>query len=160
MYGEAMTKQFKTKKFTEYKDKNLQEFSYLLGLFYGKVGTFCEVITKGAKNLAFSEPFYLDDEKLLAPYVEKTTKEYGVKYFFEDSLMLTRLFASVDMDGKGVYILFKEDKYFERYMALKSQEKKLLEENLYSEKEQINLGRELGRLMSYSENVINELLNI
>ena len=66
----------------------------------------------GAKELAFSDPFDPEDEPLLHPMWRKSAKGYGVKYYIDKDLLLTKLFSTVEMDGQWVYILYADAQCF------------------------------------------------
>ncbi|MGN8897787.1 amidohydrolase family protein [Flavonifractor sp. HCP28S3_F3] len=101
----------------------VDEYSFQLGNFDGTIGAFCDVIMTGTKDLAFSDPFDPEDEPILTPYVAKKCESYGVKYYIDKDLLLTKLFAGVEMDGQWVYILYQDDAVLQQYLDLKAEEK-------------------------------------
>jgi len=129
----------------------VDEYSFNLGNFDGTVGAFCDVIMTGAKALAFSDPFYPEDEAVLTPYVSKKCEGYGVKYYIDKDLLLTKLFASVDMDGAWVYIIYQDDAVLDQYLALKAEEKAMIAAGTYTEEKQVDLATRYGKLMGYSD---------
>lgn len=133
---------------------SVDQYSFDLGNFDGTVGAFCDVIMTGAKALAFSDPFYPDQEPVLTPYVDRKCGNYGVKYYIDRDLLLTRLFDDVDMDGAWVYIIYQDDAVLEQYLALKAEEKQLIADGAYTEEKQIDLATRYGELMGYSEEYI------
>ena len=132
-------------------EKPVDEYSFGLGNFDGTVGAFCDVIMTGTKDLAFSDPFYPEDEPVLTPYVAKKCENYGVKYYIDKDLLLTKLFASVDMDGAWVYILYQDDAVLDAYLALKAEEKEYIAAGTYTEEVQVDLATRYGKLMGYSD---------
>lgn len=137
-------------------EKPVDEYSFGLGNFDGTVGAFCDVIMTGTKDLAFSDPFYPEDEPVLTPYVAKKCENYGVKYYIDKDLLLTKLFASVDMDGAWVYILYQDDAVLDAYLALKAEEKEYIAAGTYTEEVQVDLATRYGKLMGYSDEHIAE----
>ena len=138
--------------------KAVDEYSFNLGNFDGTIGAFCDVIMTEAKPLAFSDPFDPADEALLTPYVAKKCENYGVKYYIDKDLLLTKLFASEDLDGAWVYILYKDDSVLEQYLALKKEEADLTTAGTYTEKAQNDLATRYGKLMGYSDKVIADMI--
>ena len=129
----------------------VDEYSFQLGNFDGTVGAFCDVIMTGAKELAFSDPFDPEDEPLLTSYVAKKCEGYGVKYYIDKDLLLTKLFSTVEMDGQWVYILYADDAVLQEYLELKQEEKDMIAAGTYTEKAQIDLATRYGKLMGYSD---------
>ena len=129
----------------------VDEYSFQLGNFDGTVGAFCDVIMTGAKELAFSDPFDPEDEPLFTSYVAKKCEGYGVKYYIDKDLLLTKLFSTVEMDGQWVYILYADDAVLQEYLELKQEEKDMIAAGTYTEKAQIDLATRYGKLMGYSD---------
>ena len=129
----------------------VDEYSFRLGNFDGTVGAFCDVIMTGAKELAFSDPFDPEDEPLLTSYVAKKCEGYGVKYYIDKDLLLTKLFSTVEMDGQWVYILYADDAVLQEYLELKQEEKDMIAAGTYTETAQIDLATRYGKLMGYSD---------
>ena len=129
----------------------VDDYSFQLGNFDGTIGAFCDVIMTGAKDLAFSDPFDPEDEAGLTPYVAKKCERYGVKYYIDKDLLLTKLFADVEMDGQWVYILYADDAVLQQYLDLKAEEKAMMEAGTYTEQAQIDLATRYGKLMGYSD---------
>ena len=132
----------------------VDEYSFQLGNFDGTIGAFCDVIMTGAKDLAFSDPFDPEDESVLTPYVQKKCESYGVKYYIDQDLLLTKLFSSVEMDGQWVYILYSDDAVLQQYLSLKEEEQAMIEAGTYTEEAQIDLATRYGKLMGYSDDHI------
>ena len=105
----------------------------------------------GAKELAFSDPFDPEDEPLLTSHVAKKCEGYGVKYYIDKDLLLTKLFSTVEMDGQWVYILYADDAVLQEYLELKQEEKDMIAAGTYTEKAQIDLATRYGKLMGYSD---------
>ncbi len=136
--------------------QSVDQYSFDLGNFDGTVGAFCDVIMTGAKDLAFSDPFDPLMESVLTLYVAKKCAGYGVKYFIDRDLLLTKLFADVDMEGQWVYIIYQDDAVLEEYKALKAEEAQLIADGKYTEEKQIDLATRYGELMGYSAEHIKE----
>ncbi len=136
--------------------QSVDGYSFDLGNFDGTIGAFGDVIMTGAKDLAFSDPFDPAMESVLTPYVAKKCLGYGVKYYIDRDLLLTKLFDDVDMEGAWVYILYKDDTVLDQYLALKAEEKQLIADGKYTEAKQTDLATRYGELMGYSAEHIKE----
>ncbi|MEG2454784.1 MAG: amidohydrolase [Oscillospiraceae bacterium] len=134
------------------------EYSFNLGNFDGTIGAFCDVIMTEAKDLAFSDPFDPADTAKLTALVSKKCANYGVKYYIDTDLLLTKLFDDVDMEGQWVYILYKDDKVLDSYLALKAEEATLKKAGTYTEAKQTDLATRYGKLMGYSDEVIKDMV--
>ena len=73
---------------------------------------------------------------------------YGVKYYIDKDLLLTKLFSTVEMDGQWVYILYADDAVLQEYLELKQEEKDMIAAGTYTEKAQIDLATRYGKLMA------------
>lgn len=87
----------------------------------------------------------------LHPMWRKKCEGYGVKYYIDKDLLLTKLFSTVEMDGQWVYILYADDAVLQEYLELKQEEKDMIAAGTYTEKAQIDLATRYGKLMGYSD---------
>ena len=132
--------------------------SFYLGDFNGTLFAFCEMVLRMDKPLAFSKPFPPEEEEELRQSAEENTERFGLRYYLEKDLMLTRLFASVDMENQWVYIVYREEEALERYFELKRREAELVASGAYTEEKQLELARDYGKLMGYSRRGIADTL--
>mgnify|MGYP007050612442 CR=1 FL=1 len=78
----------------------------------------------------------------------RKVRGYGVKYYIDKDLLLTKLFSTVEMDGQWVYILYADDAVLQEYLELKQEEKDMIAAGTYTEKAQIDLATRYGKLMA------------
>ena len=136
--------------------EGLDPESYRIGRFAGSVYAWSEAARSGAKEMSLGSPFPPGDHDLLRPYVERATEANDVRFHLEKSLMTTDLFADVDMGGNWVFIIYKEERVLEGYLALKAEKERLEEEGEYVGEARKRIARSLGRFMGYRDEYIDE----
>ena len=127
--------------------------SYNLGI----IGGFAEVVHRGVKTLGLSEvmsPDVMDD---LLPDAQVVAARNNVELFRETELIVTDLFPEDVATGKHVLLIYTGDT-LERYRQLKQDKAKLVAENGYNGSAREDIARRFGRLLSYPETVIDEML--
>ena len=133
----------------------IDAYSYSLGV----IDCFCEMVSAGLKKLAMSHPCatrkerdsYLDD-------VKKLCEKYDVKYYPEDEPFLTDLFPEELNKDKFNYLFYRTDDVLEHYLALKREQKSLMEQGTYTRQERYRVALEFGRLLSYPDEGIERLI--
>ncbi len=136
--------------------KGLDPESYRIGRFAGSATAWSEAARSGAKEMSLSSPFPPGDHDLLRPYVERATESNEVRFHLEKTLMTTDLFADIDMGGSWVFIIYKEERILEGYLALKAEKESLEEEGEYVGETRKRIARSLGRLLGYRDEYIDE----
>lgn len=139
--------------------EGLDPKSYRIGRFAGSVTAWSEAARSGAKKMSLSSPFFPQDYDLLLPYVKKATEDNQVRFLLEKNLMTTDLFAEVDMGDNWVFIIFKEENIVENYFALKTEKEHLEKEGKYVGNTGKRIAKEMGRLLGYSDQYIDERMN-
>jgi hypothetical protein len=123
--------------------------SYNLGV----VAAFAEVVVAGCKRLAFSAPLSPEQYARLKEPIELIAEENGVEVHADDDFLVTRLFNPVYTEGKIVVHIVKDPAVFEEYLRLKELKRRSLQSDVEED-----VARGLGRLLSYDEGTIEELL--
>ena len=136
--------------------EGLDPESYRIGRFAGSVYAWSEAARSGAKEMSLGSPFPPEDHDRLLPYVEEATGANDVHFYLEKSLMTTDLFADVDMGGNWVFIIYKEERILENYLSLKAEKERLEEEGEYVGEARKRIAWDMGRLMGYSDEYIDE----
>lgn len=131
----------------------IDERSYNLGI----IGGFSEVVRLGIKTLALSEVLPPDDMDGMMDDVAVIADRNGVKIWREPALIVTDLYPADVASGKDVLLIYTGDT-LERYQALKAEKAALVAENRYSGAAREDIARRFGRLLSYPEAVIDDLL--
>ena len=132
--------------------------SFYLGRFYGAVSAWCEAARAGAKKMSLSSPFQPEDFQDLLPYVKKAAEDNEVQFYLEKELMTTDLFHDVNMSGKWVFMIFKQNQVFEAYLRLKSKKEQLEKYGRYSGEARKDVARSMGAILGYEKNYVNERL--
>lgn len=109
--------------------------------------------------MSLSSPFSLEDYDFLLPYVKKATEDNQVRFLLEKNLMTTDLFAEVEMGDNWVFIIFKKENIVEDYFALKTEKEHLEKEGKYVGETRKRIAKEMGRLLGYSDQYIDERMN-
>lgn len=139
-------------------EKLMENRNFCFGDFSGVVFAFSEMVLRMEKPLAFSKPFKSKEERILRSFVEKHTRDFGLKYYLEKDVLLTYLFKSVDMSGRWVYIIYKDEKNLNDYFNLKNEELELNKSNSSTDKYK-ELSLKYAALMGYNNSVAKELIN-
>ena len=136
--------------------KEIDSYSYHLGA----ADCFCEMVAAGVKKIALSHPCNSKEERdsFLTDF-DRLCAKYGVKYYPEDQPLLTDLFPVSLNKGKHNVIFYVDEKYLRQYLRLKMDKRVLLANGTYSGEDRTNLARAYGRLLSYSDEGIERLLN-
>jgi len=127
--------------------------SYQLGI----MGGFAEVVKLGVKKLALSEvmsPGEMDDIMDDALIVAKRN---GVEMWRETDFLVTDLYPADVAEGKHVLLIYTGDTR-DQYLAIKSDKEKLIASGEYEGAAREEIARRFGRLLSYPETVIDDLL--
>ena len=131
----------------------VDERSYHLGI----MGGFSEVVKYGVKELALSEvmsPEEMDDMLHDALVVAKRN---GVEMWREPDLLVSDLFPADVAKGKHVLLIYKGDT-LDKYLAIKDDKAKLVAAGNYEGEARKDIARRFGRLLSYSEPAIEDLI--
>ena len=131
----------------------VDERSYNLGI----IGGFSEVVYRGVKTLALSEvlsPAEMDD---ILPDAEIVARRNGVLLYRETDFLVTDLFPEDVAAGKHVLLIYTGDT-LGKYPAIKADKQALIEAGEYEGVAREEIARRFGRLLSYPEAVIDDLL--
>lgn len=134
--------------------RHIDNRSYQLGI----MGGFAEVVKLGVKKLALSEvmsPQEMDDIMEDALIVAKRN---GVQMWRETDFLVTDLYPADVAEGKHVLLIYTGDTR-DQYLAIKSDKKKLITSGDYEGAAREDIARRFGRLLSYPEPVIDDLLD-
>ena len=132
----------------------IDERSYQLGV----IGAFSEVVGAGVKKLALSSPMTPEEMDNLMDDAERIARENGVKLFREEDFLVTDLFPASITKDKHVLLIYLDpvkDEYFE----LKAEKAMLSEKGVYEGEARREIARKIGRLLSYREERIEQMLN-
>ena len=134
----------------------IDNYSYHLGA----ADCFCEMVAAGVKKIALSHP--CDSKELRDSFLndfDKLCKKYNVRYYVENEPFLTVLFPESMNRGKFNVIFYCEERYLEEYLSLKKQKKEFIDSGNYTDSNKKAIAYNYGKLLSYSDEGIQRLLN-
>lgn len=150
----AITHQFHpTKESQQYLDRAFIKKEENDSFRHGVIDAFSEIVRAGVKKIAFSHAtnsLELFNNDLY--HAHACAKKYNIYYYIEENLIETCLFHN---SGRYVIILYSNKQDIEDYLKLK--------EEIFNQKnptldQQIKFGKELGRLLSYSNERIEAMI--
>lgn len=124
----------------------------------GALAAFAEMVDAGVKELALSSPREPGRMDAMIEEAQRITAEHRVELYREADFMVTDLFSSELTEGKEVLLIYRGET-LQKYMALKAEKERLLSEGRYEGALRTDLARRFGRLLSYSEEKIEALLD-
>ncbi len=132
----------------------IDEYSYKLGA----ADAFMEMIRSGTKKLALSHPCDSLEERddLLDDYINLANK-YKIKYYLEDSPLITDLFPASLNKNKCNILFYLDDEIITTYLNLKQEKEEAIKNNIYQQK-RYDIAYKYGKLLSYQENRIDYLI--
>jgi len=131
----------------------IDQRSYNLGV----MGGFAEVVKLGVKQLALSEVMSPEEMDDIMDDALVVAKRNGVEMWRETDFLVTDLYPADVAEGKHVLLIYKSDT-LDRYLAIKADKAALVAAGEYDGKAREEIARRFGRLLSYPESVIDDLL--
>ena len=134
-------------------ESGIDERSYMLGI----IGAFSEVVRLGVKTLALSEvmtPEEMDDAMNDIAIIAERNR---VQTWRETDFLVTDLYPADVAEGKHVMLIYTGDT-LDRYLQLKADKATLVEAGEYEGEAREEIARRFGRLLSYPDSVIDDLL--
>lgn len=136
-------------------DRSIDRRSYHLGI----ITAFAEVVSLGIKKLALSAPLSPEEYESIRGDFERVAAECDVKSHVEETFLVTDLFSEDIAEGKYVILLYCNDGVLDSYLALKKKKQQLAESGEYAGKARTELARDFGRLLSYPDDKIGQMLS-
>jgi hypothetical protein len=127
--------------------------SYVLG----GIGAFAEMVGAGVKKLALSAPMTPEEMDGLIQEAQRIAAENGAEITREEDFLVTDLFPAEITEGKHVLLIAKGSTK-QAYYDLKAEKRRLVESGAYVGAAREDIARRMGRLLSYPEERIDELL--
>ncbi len=132
----------------------LDRCSYNLGMIYA----FAEVVGSGVKRLGLSPPLTEDEYMDVIDDTRLIADEYGVTLHTDRGFLETLLFNPEFIRGRIVIHLADSKETLEEYLRLKERKRRLEETGKLTRVEEEEIARGLGKLLSYSEEAVERLL--
>ena len=124
----------------------------------GGLSAFAEMVRVGVKTLALSAPLTSEEMDDLVADAEHIAREEGVLLYREADLIVTDLFPADVAEGKHVLLIYK-GATLEAYLALKKRKSELAASGSYAGEARRDIARQFGKLLSYPDANIEELIN-
>ena len=134
-------------------ESGIDDRSYQLGI----IGAFSEVVRLGVKTLALSEvmtPAEMDD---MMDDIAVIAERNEVQTWRETDFLVTDLYPANVAEDRHVVLIYTGDT-LERYLAIKADKAALKSAGRYEGAAREEIARRFGRLLSYPEPVIDDLL--
>ena len=111
----------------------------------------------GVKTLALSEVMSPEEMDAIMEDADVIAKRNEVEMWRETDFLVTDLYPANVASGKHVLLIYTGDT-LDQYLAIKADKAALLAAGQYSGEARAEIARRFGRLLSYPEPVIDELL--
>jgi hypothetical protein len=134
-------------------ESGIDDRSYQLGI----IGGFSEVVRLGVKTLALSEVMSPEEMDGMIEDIAVIAKRNEVQTWRETDFLVTDLYPADVADGKHVMLIYTGDT-LDQYLAIKTDKAVLQAAGNYGGAEREEIARRFGRLLSYPESVIDDLL--
>ena len=132
----------------------IDQRSYNLGI----LGGFSEVVRLGVKKLALSEVMSpADMDALDGGCRSHRHAERGYRLWREPDLIVTDLYPADVVEGKHVLLIYTGNT-LDEYMQLKKDKAALVAAGKYTGDARLDIARRFGRMLSYPEPVIDDLI--
>jgi len=131
----------------------IDQRSYQLGV----MGGFAEVVKLGVKQLALSEVMTPEDMDGVMDDAMVIAERNEVQMWRETDFLVTDLYPANVAVGKHVLLIYTGDT-LDQYLAIKADKARLVDKGEYEGAAREEIARRFGRLLSYPESVIDDLL--
>jgi len=136
-------------------DYKLDRISFEVGM----INCFVEMVANGVKTLALSPPISPENYNLIGPLSDKIVKGFNINSYLEKSLIITELQSEDFTKGKWSILYYDKNEVLDQYINLKTVQKELMESGNYDDMASKELSRNFMRLLSYTEEKINMILD-
>ena len=135
-------------------NSQIDQRSYRLG----GLSTFAEMVRVGVKTLALSAAMLPDEMDAFVGDAERIAQDEAVMLYRETDLIVTDLFPADVAEGKHVLLIY-QGTTLDEYLALKEKKAELVDSGSYAGEARRGIARQFGKLLSYPDAVIEELIN-
>jgi hypothetical protein len=141
------------------KSKILSSREYYLGSQIGEIKAWCEAARCEAKDMSLSELFHPEDYVFLLPEAEKEAKKYQVKLHLEKDFLHTDFWPNLDVQGRWVFVIYKKQEIIERYLALKGEYDRLVQNGTFQGEARKEISRQMGNLLGYNKEYVEKAIS-
>lgn len=128
--------------------------SYQLGMIYA----FAEMVASGCKRMALSPALTKHHLESIIHQARQIAREYDLILDVDSDFLTTKLFNPEYTRGKIVIHIAAEQAVIDEYKALKEYKKRHVENGTLTDEIEVDIAWKLGRLLSYSDEAIEDLL--
>lgn len=132
----------------------IDQRSYNLGI----LGGFAEVVRLGVKKLALSEVMAPEEMDGLMIDANAIAARNKVQIWRETEFLVTDLYPADVAEGKHVLLIYTGTT-LDEYLALKADKAALIANDRYTGSARRDIALRFGRLLSYPDKVINDLID-
>lgn len=123
----------------------------------GVIGAFAEMVYLDVKKIGLSEMFTAEEATKYEPVIKQIADRNGVQYYREDDFLVTDLYPPMKTEGLTLYLIYKGDT-LKDYLALKERKTQLIADDKYDKEGRRQIAYQFGKLLSYPDNIIDELI--
>ena len=116
------------------------------------------MVRVGVKTLALSAAMTPDEMNDFVGGAERIAQDEGVMLYRETDLIVTDLFPADVAAGKHVLLIYK-GATLDEYLALKEKKSELVDSGSYAGEARRDIAKQFGKLLSYPDAVVEELIN-
>ena len=128
-----------------------------LSFMSGTCLAYSEAVGLGVKQLALSSPYTAEELEIMLKVIEYASNRFGTIYTPEPELLQSKLYPRDIAKGKTVVLIANNQSVLDEYNELKRLEKESKAKG-YPEKNELELARRFGKLLSYGEEHIERLI--
>ena len=128
-----------------------------LSFMSGACLAYSDAVGLGVKKLALSSPYTSEELEIMLKVIEYASQRFGTVYKPEPNLLQTKLFPRDIAKGKTVVLIANNQSIIEEYTELKHLKKESNQKG-NPEKLEIEIARRFGKLLSYDDDSITELM--
>jgi len=132
----------------------VDKISYQLGM----ITAFVEVVAAGVKKLGLSPPLDRETFDQVMAGAKSVAKAHHVSLYVEKDFLTTDLFDPGFTRDKHVILIYEDPQVLDTYLGLKAQKEELLQTGGFQGNARRQIAVELGRLLSYREDRVQEML--
>ena len=118
---------------------------------------FSEAVGFGVKQLALSSLYTKEELEIMLKVIEYGSQRFGTVYLPEPDLLKSKLFRRDIAEGKIVVLIANNQKVLDEYAELKRLKEESNSKGQPDDLE-LDIARRFGRLLSYDDESIEELI--
>lgn len=126
--------------------------------YLGLAEAFAGMVYLDVKSMAITEPLNTEALNAMEPKIRELAARRKVKYYRDESMLVTDLFPARKTAGLGVFLLYLHDEVLEIYKKLKLEKSELIKTGQYNESERARINYAFGELLGYPNTATGNLI--